>query len=215
MSHPLVKICGTTNLTDAWLAQRSGADYVGFVMNHPPSPRHISIDTAAEIMAAVTIPKVAVTVNLNLKALLALMQQTGASVLQLHGDEPALLVQQLSEQGLTVWKALSGDAREVRRLAEVYRDAGAGALLIDARESNSEGVVYGGTGQLSDWNLARDLVMDGHRIVLAGGLSAANVVRAIEAVQPWMVDAVSGVESSKGIKSAEEVKNFIRAVHTV
>ena len=52
-------------------------------------------------------------------------------------------------------------------------------------------------------------------IILAGGLTAENVRAAIEQVQPYAVDVSGGVEQSKGIKSAEKVRVFIRAVKGV
>ena len=90
-------------------------------------------------------------------------------------------------------------------------EAGADAILVDARAATSDGTIYGGTGQRSDWLLARALVSEGVRVVLAGGLDAQNVSSAIEQVRPWLVDAVSGVEARKGVKDPEKVAQFIAA----
>ena len=50
------------------------------------------------------------------------------------------------------------------------------------------------------------------RTVLAGGLDAASVRKAIEVVAPWAVDVARGVESGPGIKDHQLVREFVRAV---
>jgi indole-3-glycerol phosphate synthase/phosphoribosylanthranilate isomerase len=49
------------------------------------------------------------------------------------------------------------------------------------------------------------------RVLLAGGLAAVNVRVAIDAVQPWAVDASRSTESSPGIKDHEKVRAFVEA----
>jgi indole-3-glycerol phosphate synthase len=49
------------------------------------------------------------------------------------------------------------------------------------------------------------------RVVLAGGLSAENVGRAIERVRPWAVDASSRLETSPGIKDRARVCAYVEA----
>ncbi len=48
------------------------------------------------------------------------------------------------------------------------------------------------------------------RLVLAGRLGPDNVRAAVEAVQPWAVDAASRLESAPGIKDHEKVRAFVR-----
>ncbi|HEY3550175.1 MAG TPA: bifunctional indole-3-glycerol phosphate synthase/phosphoribosylanthranilate isomerase [Gaiellaceae bacterium] len=48
------------------------------------------------------------------------------------------------------------------------------------------------------------------RLVLAGRLGPDNVRAAIEAVQPWAVDAASQLESAPGVKDHEKVRAFVR-----
>lgn len=209
----LVKICGTTSVHDALLAQNAGADYLGVILLHPPSPRNIDLLTARAISNAVDIPIVAVTVNLSLDQLLEINRQLAPAVLQLHGDEPPQLVEALTQQGLRVWTAVGGE--QARERADELLKAGAEAILVDARAKAKTGdTIYGGTGKRSDWNLARELCDSGARVVLSGGLSPENVAEAIQTVQPWLVDTVSGVESSPGVKGMNKLRQFLLKAKT-
>ena len=69
---------------------------------------------------------------------------------------------------------------------------------------------YGGVGEAFDWTLVPALKEK--PTILSGGLSEANVARAIRAVRPWGVDVSSGVESAKGIKDAAKMAAFIAEV---
>jgi len=220
-SRVLIKICGTTSVGDAQLAARAGADYLGVIVEHAPSPRSVSLENARAIFAATELPVAAVTVNRDREFLLRIQRELQPAALQLHGDESPSLVRELVASGATIWAACENRAR-----ATEMRDAGASAILIDARQKQNDEVIYGGTGARSDWNLARELVQSGlaqsrpgesqigesrARVILAGGLNPESVGAAIEFVNPWMVDVVSGVEKKKGEKDAAKLNDFIAA----
>lgn len=208
-SSLLIKICGNTSVQDAQLAAQVGAEYSGIIVEHAPSPRNVDLATATQIAAAVDIPTVAVTVNKSLEQLLHIHGVLRPAVLQLHGDEPPELIRALKDHGLTIWAAAAGDADAVRQRAYAATEAGADAVLVDARITSQNGTIYGGTGHTCDWDVAHELVDGGLRVVLAGGLTPENVVDAIEQVRPWMVDVISGVEASKGVKDADKVRHFV------
>jgi phosphoribosylanthranilate isomerase len=205
-----VKICGTTSVGDARLALSAGADFLGVMVNYAPSPRNVCLEVARSIRAVAGDKLVLLSVNQNEAELTRLSEEIQPAALQLHGDEPPELVAALNKRGFRVWKAIHGDTAQLLEQAHRFRDAGAEAILVDARESGSGGTVYGGTGTLADWNGARALVEAGFRVVLAGGLSPENVARAVRVVEPFAVDCVSGVEASKGIKDADKVRAFLR-----
>ena len=52
-------------------------------------------------------------------------------------------------------------------------------------------------------------------IVLAGGLTPANVADAIRGMRPYGVDVSGGVERSPGIKDAAKITQFIAEVQGV
>jgi phosphoribosylanthranilate isomerase len=95
----------------------------------------------------------------------------------------------------------------------------AGLDLLDfaRRFSEAQGLVldahvegWGGSGKVFDWSLVPRAVP--HRLVLSGGLHAANVAAGILALRPWAVDVSSGVESSRGVKDAGAIRAFCDAV---
>jgi len=207
----LVKICGTTTAAEARMSSHSGADFLGVIVGHAPSPRSVELEAARAIFAATPTPTVAVTVNRSLDELLLLADELKPAALQLHGDESPQLMRDLKARGLTVWVACSGEKATLKQRALHMTDAGADAVLIDARITRDNQVVFGGTGHLSDWDAARELVESGLRVILAGGLTPQNVADAVNSVRPWMVDAISGVEARKGLKDQTKVRYFIAA----
>lgn len=205
-----VKICGTTSVSDARLALDAGAHFVGTIVHHPPSPRNVSLEVARAIRDEAPQKFVLLSVNQDEVELRTLVEFIEPAVLQLHGDETPELVAALSKRGLRVWKAIHGDTAQLMEQARLFQEAGAEAILVDAREGDSSGTIYGGTGRVADWNGARALVDAGFRVVLAGGLTPENVARAVKIVTPFAVDCVSGVEASKGVKDAQKVRDFVR-----
>ncbi len=73
-------------------------------------------------------------------------------------------------------------------------------------------VEYGGTGRTANWSRLPGPSLRSLPLVLAGGLQADNVAAAIAAVRPYAVDVSSGVEETRGIKSADRMRAFIAAV---
>jgi phosphoribosylanthranilate isomerase len=68
----------------------------------------------------------------------------------------------------------------------------------------------GATGKTHDWRVSRRVVGQSPRpVILAGGLTPANVRDAILAVRPAGVDAHTGLEDASGRKSGEKVKKFV------
>lgn len=208
----LIKICGTTSPTDAKLAQEAGADFLGVILEHPASPRSVSLETAREIGAAVSLPLVAVTVNLPLARLLEIHEVLRPHALQLHGDETPELAGELVAHHIRVWAVVAGEKDTIYQRAAQLQNAGADAILVDARDTSQGATIYGGTGHQADWNVAPKLAQIGVRLILAGGLDAQNVDAAIKKVRPVMVDCVSGVEAQKGRKDPQKVRDFVAAV---
>jgi len=121
--------------------------------------------------------------------------------LQFHGDETPALCAASGRPYLRAIRVSSG----VDLLDSARQHPHAQAILFDA---DVEG--FGGGGKVFDWSLIPSDVP--RPVVLSGGLHAENVIQGIQAVRPWAVDVSSGVESSRGIKDAEKIRQFCEAV---
>lgn len=220
----LVKICGLRSAEHALAAAAAGADLLGFVF--APSRRRVAPEQAramAEAVRAAPGPRprlVGLFVNADPGEVNAVAALAGLDLVQLSGDEPP---EHAGAIALPVIKAIrmDGSANEERWLAlgDDRRQAtdegrpgrafvsGASALvfLVDAHVPGS----YGGTGVVADWGRARELAARAP-VLLAGGLTPANVAAAIEAVAPLGVDVSSGVET-EGVKDPLKIGAFIGA----
>lgn len=204
-----VKICGITNIEDADVAVKAGADALGFVM-YRKSPRFVEQAVVKRIVAGLPpfVLPVGVFVNEEPERVRTLMDDCGLALAQLHGDESALYCQQL---GRPVLKALRlKDRGTLLALAEFQGRANVRGVLIDTFSDQA----YGGTGKTVDWTLAQEAAR-ATPIILAGGLTPTNVAEAIAQVRPYGVDVSSGVEQSPGKKDHDKVKAFVHAARLV
>ncbi len=205
-----VKICGMTRLEDAQLAVKLGAWAVGFVFVRE-SPRYIKLSEAERISAALggTVIKVGVVVNFSENEILQLAPIV--DVLQFHGDESVQFCEEMCKKsGKAYFKAIGPKSPE--ELSQLQEFSSAQAVLIDAASSARSPGERGGTGQLSDWKLARDAQILYRKIVLAGGLRPENVAQAVREVKPYAVDVSSGVEAHPGKKDPEKLLRFFEEV---
>jgi phosphoribosylanthranilate isomerase len=200
-----IKICGVTTVADARFCVDAGADAVG-VNFVPSSPRRVDVETARAIVKEIGRDAlvVAVVAGMPLEAMRSLRQATGVGCLQLHGLDQRV--------GASDLEALLPHAYVSVAVATAEDAARAGAMpgeyvMVDAKVPGA----LGGTGTSFDWSLVVGLAKR-RRLVLAGGLVAANVARAIEQVHPWCVDVASGVESTPGVKDEGKVRAFVEAV---
>ena len=208
-----VKICGITSAEAADAALRARVDFLGLNF-HPASPRNVAPEKAASLAARARgrVWLVALLADPGDEAVAAAVAAAEPDFLQLHGQEkPARVAEIRAKFGLPVIKALP--VADIADLAPVpiYEDA-ADMLLFDAK-APAGADRPGGHGAAFDWQLLR-----GRRFrkpwLLAGGLNAENVARAIAAAEAPGVDVSSGVESAPGIKSAEMIRAFVEAARS-
>lgn len=223
-----IKLCGMTRDEDVDAALALDVDALGFVF-YAPSPRNLSIEQAARLVARVppSVETVGLFVDATADAIDAVLSRVPLSMLQFHGDESAAdCARHRVRFGLPYLKA----ARVERGLdlldfaTRFDGDDGAAALLLDAHTS-----AYGGAGKVFDWSLVPPALLDtaslpdeapasasagARRVVLSGGLNAANVADAIARVRPWAVDTSSGIERARGIKDPTAMRDFVAAVRS-
>ena len=209
MSPIKVKICGITNADDAAAAVAAGADALGF-MFYAKSPRCVEAPLVKRIVAGLPpfVLPVGVFVNEEAKKVRDIMDECGLALAQLHGDETAAYCESLGRPLLKAFR-LRGPA-DLLSLAEFKGRAGVRGFVVDAFSV----AAYGGTGEVADWALAAEVARHAP-VLLAGGLTAANVREAIEKVRPYGVDVSSGVEASPGKKDRAKLQMFIQAAKLV
>lgn len=205
MTATRVKICGITSIEDALAAVSAGADALGFVF-YAKSPRAVSPEQARAIIRC--LPPFVTTVGLFVNAervkIESIALSCGLDAIQLHGDEAP---QACLFPGYRVIKALRVKDAASLEQASAYQVSG---LLLDAWSER----VYGGSGEAFDWTLLKDFA-NRQPVILAGGLNPENVVRAIQQVRPYAVDASSGVEMAPGKKDVSKLAEFMRQVRSV
>jgi phosphoribosylanthranilate isomerase len=199
-----VKVCGITTLEDALAAAEAGADAVGFVFAEG-SPRRVEPERAAAISRQLPsgVQTVGVFVDSPAEKILATARACGLSAVQLHGQEPPELCAAVP---VPVIKAFRVRGPETLLAAAAYREV-AWALLLDGYAPGKAG----GTGCGFDLSLAVEAKRHG-LVIVAGGLSAANVAEAVSLVRPFGVDASSRLEISPGCKDARLVRDFVARV---
>jgi phosphoribosylanthranilate isomerase len=195
-----VKICGITNLEDALMACRHGADALGFVF-YEKSPRYVSSEVANSIVSQLPpfVTPVALFVDADGTLINSVISGSSRWVIQFHGSESESECFSYQRPYMKALRVQKGD--DVAALVHQYPSAS--AMLLDAYKAG----VPGGTGEVFDWSLIPDGLSK--PIILAGGLTPSNVAQAIKQVKPYAVDVSGGVELSKGIKSEPKVQEFI------
>jgi phosphoribosylanthranilate isomerase len=207
-----IKICGLTREADVDAAAQAGADAIGFVL-YPKSPRYVSPQRAASLAARLPafVTPVLLFVNASAEFIHQGVRAVPGALLQFHGDESPADCQAAGRPFIRAARIPTGAAGTGFDLLKYAQDfAAAQAILLDAHVDG-----YGGGGTSFDWTAfpwSHPLLNAGSRLVLSGGLDAANALEGIARVRPWAVDVSSGVEVHKGIKDPEKILRFVAAV---
>jgi phosphoribosylanthranilate isomerase len=214
--HPRVKVCCIATEEEAALAIRCGASAVGLVSRMPSGPGPIPESRIRDIARTVPsgIDTFLLTCETTANPIITQQRYTGANTLQLVDDvEPG------------VYEALRGALAGIRIVQVLHvRDESAvadarrvsphvDAILLDSGNPSLATKELGGTGRAHDWAISRR-IRDAVRVpvYLAGGLNHANVGKAIAQVQPFGVDACSGLRTD-GRLDPTKLEQFMRAVH--
>jgi phosphoribosylanthranilate isomerase len=195
-----IKICGLCSAEDVKAAVEAGADAVGFVF-WPSSPRVVRPDQVEAWTRewAWNVERVGVFVDAGPVEVLRTAEIARLDIIQLHGGER---VREYRNFGGRIW--------QVRRPWDPPRtgeaDDAPDVYVLDSMTAAHPG----GTGQALDWKVAADFARAADRpVMLAGGLTPANVAEAVRLVTPWGVDVSTGVESAPGRKDHGKIRDFI------
>lgn len=191
-----VKICGITNIEDAFAAIEFGADALGFVF-YRGSPRYLNIDKAKGIIEKLPpfVTTVAVFVDESIEEMERVADYCGFGIIQLHGNEPPEACNNLRCRVIKAFRIRDWDSLEP---IIKYRVS---AYLLDTYTQDK----FGGTGQVFNWDIAREAKKFG-RIILSGGLNPDNVEIAVRHVLPYAVDVSTGVETEENKRKKDHAK---------
>ncbi len=216
-----IKICGITRLVDAVAAVQAGADAIGLNF-YARSLRFIPPETAKVFVHEAKswkVTPVGVFVNHSSDAIRGIADRSGIQWVQLHGDEPDEVADQLIDLNIVrvIRVGCDNDFSPAIQLARLWSTKpNVRAILIDSPirrrldEDDDNVAEFGGTGKTADWHVSKQLVEQLELpIVLAGGLNPENVTDAIAQVRPAAVDVASGVEGLPGQKNHDQLQKFI------
>lgn len=208
-----IKICGVRRVEDVSATAAAGGDAIGLNF-YPPSARYVDPAVAGTLAAQATrmgLSTVGVFVGESAEQVIETAEGAGIDTVQLHGDETVDDARRLIASGLAVIRAVrlpAGPCSPQQIEAEVapWTEVGC-SVLLDA----DAGAAFGGQGKRLDWPSLRRW-RDEHtppaEFILAGGLDPDAVAEAVAASGAWGVDVASGVESPRGVKSVERIRQF-------
>jgi phosphoribosylanthranilate isomerase len=209
-----VKICGISDAATARVAVEAGADYIGIVF-YPGSHRYVEPARAREIADAARsaadgrgVNVVGLFVNEPLEDVLAVREMAQLDIIQLSGNETTSYMAALAERDVPYTGTVRAGGSESSDAEARFNEIVAlepHAIMLDTHVPG----MWGGSGVVGDWELARDLARR-YPLLLAGGLDLANVKAAVREVQPYVIDVSTGVESNKQ-KDHAKIKAFIAA----
>ena len=202
----MIKVCGLRRNQDIEYANILKPDYIGFIF--AKSKRQITTNEAIDLKKLLdkNIKTVGIFVNEDLENILDIAESVGLDVVQLHGDEENMYIDELRKgMGLRkinpeIWKAIRVKNKDSLELLEQIKVDG---ILLDTYSKEA----YGGLGETFDWSIVSGLKLD-KKIILAGGLDKENVESAKKIVKPDIIDVSSGIETD-GFKDYEKMKSFI------
>ena len=213
-----IKICGLTNLDDAVLAWKYGADLLGFIFAEG-TKRFIELNEASHIIRQlksrfIDVKAVGLFVKEDLDDIAYAVAHCDLDNVQLHGSETPeecaglkSLVRDKYDREIEIIKAfrVSDDIQRIESFdLEDYADAD--YFVFDTYHP----ALPGGTGERFNWDvLNREKERIKKPFFLAGGLTPGNISRAIRDIRPYGIDVSSGIEKEPRIKDEKLLKEFI------
>ncbi len=205
MPRTRIKICGVRDAKTAEQAADAGADAIGLDFR-PDARCHIDAHLAADVLSALPpfMTAVAVYADPSLDDFLDAEAICPAPYTQLHGNEKDNLVRRIGPDAIKAVKLdpakLDAELRHWHGIEEVC------AVLVEApADANWDDLLP---------KLSRSIALSPTRVILAGGLTPDNVEAIVKAAKPWGVSVSAGVESAAGVKNAEKMRAFCKAVRS-
>ncbi|HEX6065991.1 MAG TPA: tryptophan synthase subunit beta [Longimicrobiales bacterium] len=188
-----IKFCGLCHADDARAAAELGVDYLGVILA-PGFVRSQTLQAAAKILEAGGAAKrVGVFVDADAEHIVHAIDRLHLDVVQLHGAEAVELIATLrAQRAVQIWKAV-----------RVHDDVTA-RQAVAAYSAHADGVLLDGVSRID-----AALPTGAARLIVAGGLNAANVADMVARWRPDVVDVSSGIERETGKKAGELMRDFV------
>jgi|SRR5690606_4971213 len=204
-----LKICGMKDSSNMFEVGKLLPDYMGFIF-YLPSPRYVGEDFQMPVGLNTAIHRVGVFVNEHVDRIIELSARHNLSHVQLHGDEPVAVCEQLKQEGLRVIKVFRIGQDFDFSVTLPYKEA-VNYFLFDTK-----GKHFGGNAQVFDWSILEQYDQE-IPFFLSGGLTVENIhdVGRLKQMNLHALDLNSGVEDSPGVKNVLLIKEAIRQIGTM
>lgn len=213
-----IKICCISSLLEAKMAINHGADALGLVGKMPSGPGPIPDWLISEIVKTIHPPIASflLTSEQSSEEIIYHVKRVDTNTVQIV-DELTNGTYNDIRTALPHLKIVQVkhviDDKSIEEAIRLSSDVD--ALLLDSGNPKASVKALGGTGNVHNWEISREIVKAVDvPVFLAGGLHAGNVRQAIETVQPFAVDICSGVRT-EGKLDPNKLDNFIKAVHSL
>ncbi|MEB8175329.1 phosphoribosylanthranilate isomerase [Staphylococcus xylosus] len=188
-----LKFCGFRQLSDVKKAKDLDIDAMGFI-HFPKSKRFVDIQKIRQFTDVIPDDKekVVILVNPDYDVIDNLIEETGITSMQLHGEEPLSTISYIRQKSkdIKIIKALPAkDSESLLTAIEYYKHV-VDQFIIDTPSQN-----YGGTGKVYDWEILK--VVNDIDYLLAGGINYENIQKIEKlSLQHSGYDIASGIETN-------------------
>ena len=213
-----IKICCISSLPEAKLAIEYGADALGLVGKMPGGPGPIPDWLIAEIVKTIHPPIASflLTSEQSSEEIIYHVKRVDTNTVQIVDELTTGTYQDIRTAlpHLKIVQVIHVTGEEsIDEAVRLFPNVD--ALLLDSGNPKTAIKTLGGTGDVHNWDLSREIVKAVDiPVFLAGGLHANNVRQAIETVRPFAVDICSGVRT-EGRLDPNKLQAFIKAVHSL
>ena len=203
---------------DATSSVELGVDFIGVATGELGRlPDEVSYAMCRSIFSAIPkeshVSKVALTVASELDEIVETIAMVNPDVIHLSGDISSMTVENVAElKGVVpdtkIMQAIPVSDDTSINLALEYQSV-SDYIILDTDIESFTGI--GATGSTHDWNVSRNIVAAVNiPVILAGGLSSANVADAINLVRPWCVDSFTHTNKTNSkFKDPDKIQQFI------
>ena len=235
MENVIVKMCGFMREEDVDAGIRQSVDILGFVVDYPvPVPWNMELVRAEELVKhfrkaaddttagqhRTATTRCCVVTGGPAEKILNIERTLRPDYIQLHYKETADDIRALKAAGITAKivktvplkpedRLTQSGSEDMAECAKVFEEAGADIVLVDARgpenASNSKNLI-----DAELYKTVKQAVKI--PVMAAGGITPENVGDIVDILQPDIIDMMTGIEISPGIKSEERIISLMRGV---